>query len=162
MCNLAVSDTPETYRRLTEVFAAHDDLSRKVGPLRINLNGCPNGCGQHWVHDIGLRGRRLLRDSGSEEGFTIFVGGRLDGDGRIGEPVGDVSASDVGRAVTAILQLSLEDREPGERFVDWANRLGGAAIAAKLDMPPLPEHQPLNQRNLALVEVFRAAVAETF
>ena len=161
MCNLAVSDTPETYRRLSEIFATHDDLSRQVGPLRINLNGCPNGCGQHWVHDIGLRGRRLLRDNGSEEGFTIFVGGRLDGDGRIGEAVGDVTSSDLGRAVVAILQLYLAERRQGERFADWTERFGSTAIAAKLGLPLTPEHPPVNQRNLALAEVFRAAVAET-
>jgi sulfite reductase beta subunit-like hemoprotein len=129
--------------------------------LRINLNGCPNGCGQHWVHDIGLRGRRLLRESGSEEGFTIFLGGRLDSNGHIGEAVADISSSQVCQTVQAILDLYLANRVQGERFSDWANRLGGAEIARKLGTSPLPEQPPTNLRNLELAGVFRAAVEET-
>jgi len=128
MCNLAVSDTPRAYRLLTEAFANDETLWRKVGPLRINMNGCPNSCGQHWIADIGLRGKRQRRERGSEEGFSVYVGGRLDAAGHIAEHVRDVSTSDLVRFVRAMLDTYVDGREQGERFGAFARRVGGQAL----------------------------------
>jgi sulfite reductase beta subunit-like hemoprotein len=94
-CNLAVSDTPNTYRRLYAELASDKALWQQVGQLRIHMNGCPNSCAQHWIADIGLRGMRKEMATGSEEGFTICVGGGLSGPGHIAQPVCDVPATEV-------------------------------------------------------------------
>ena len=90
MCNLAVSDTPNTYRHIMNELGADKKLMEKVGPLRINMNGCPNSCAQHWIADIGLRGLRKREEVGSEDGFSIYVGGTLAGSGYIAHYVCDV------------------------------------------------------------------------
>lgn len=163
MCNLAVSDTPKTYRSLCNVFAEDREFWKAVGPLRINMNGCPNSCGHHWIADIGLRGRRIKRDEGSEEGFSVFVGGRLDGKGHIGEFVMDISASDAVQAVRVICEVYIENRLKNERFNDFANRLGGDGVAALVDgkNPEFSPHEPVNLRNLQLDEDFRKAFEES-
>jgi sulfite reductase beta subunit-like hemoprotein len=125
MCNLAVSDTPRAYRLLTEAFADDAALWREVGPLRINMNGCPNSCAQHWIADIGLRGKRRRRDRGSEEGFSVYAGGRLDASGHIAEFLRDVATSDLVRFVRAMLDAYLANREAGETFGAFARRVGG-------------------------------------
>ncbi|HAS81896.1 MAG TPA: hypothetical protein DCS43_04285, partial [Verrucomicrobia bacterium] len=146
LCNLAVSDTPAAYRKLTEAFAIDDELSASVGPLRINMNGCPNACAQHWIADIGLRGRRTRNDEGgSTEGFALFAGGRLDAAGHIAEHVMDITAAEVVPAIRRLLGLYLEERQPRETFGDYARRLGGATLGSKLHsrVPPLTgENEP--------------------
>ena len=160
LCNLPVSDTPAVYRHLTEAFAADRELTDAVGPLRIHMNGCPNSCAQHWIADIGLRGRRFRNDEGgSEEGFALFAGGRLDAAGHVGEHVIDIASTDAVPAIRGLLALYLEERTDGETFGDYARRTGGSQLGEKLaETLALPPHEPLNQRNLrlqqSLVNVF--------
>lgn len=159
LCNLAVSDTPGAYRRLVDGFAHESALCRAVGPLRINLNGCPNACGQHWIADIGFRGRRRRGTHGSEEGFSIFVGGRLDGPGHIAEFVRDVDATDIVQATRDLLTTYLDHRaSPGESFGELARRIGGDAFAAlSRDAAATYAHESVHERNLSLKETLTAA-----
>ncbi len=151
LCNLAVSDTPNAYRAIVDELGFDDALWKAVGPLRINLNGCPNSCAQHWIADIGLRGTRTRGPQGSEEAFSVFVGGRLDAGGHIAELVRDVPASDLVQELRAILELYLEQRQPDELFGDFARRLGGSGIAELTAPAPIAgTTEPINQRNLRL------------
>ncbi len=162
MCNLAVSDTPHAYRVLTEAFANDEDLWKTVGPLRINMNGCPNSCGQHWIADIGLRGRRTRTETGSEEGFSIYVGGRLDSTGHVGELAMEVASTDVVPAIRAMLTVYLENRSsPRERFGDYARSIGGKALGERASaMFEAEQHEPVNIRNLRLQSVLNKAFEE--
>lgn len=162
VCNLAVSDTPNAYRKLVDAFGENKNYWQMVGPLRINMNGCPNSCGQHWIADIGLRGNRKRRDDGSEEGFALFVGGRLDAAGHIGEFVRDISAGQVVSAVRSVVDCYLEHRASSEElFGDFARRLGGEGIA-KLTEPQSAslEHQEFSGRNRRLAPALAAAFEE--
>ena len=162
MCNLAVSDTPNAYRRLVAAFDADTALCEAVGPLRINLNGCPNACGQHWIADIGFRGRRRRGTHGSEEGFSIFVGGRLDGPGHIAEFVRDVDATDIVQATRDLLVCYLDHRHsPDETFGTFARRVGAAGLAdLSSDAAAGYVHEPIHERNLALKGVLGDAYEE--
>lgn len=162
LCNLAVSDTPSAYRMLMEALADDDVLMEKVGPLRINLNGCPNACGQHWIADIGLRGRRTRGEGGSEEGFSLFAGGRLDANGHIAEHVIDVPTINVVPAVKGLLSLYLEEHAESELFGDYARRLGGSTLGEKLSTRlSAPDGEPIHVRNRSitpsLMQVFEEA-----
>lgn len=163
LCNLAVSDTPAAYRKLTEAFADDEELMAAVGPLRINMNGCPNSCAQHWIADIGLRGRRARNDSGgSEEGFSLFAGGRLDAAGYIAEHVMDIASTETVAAVRALLGLYLEERLGGETFGDYARRNGGAMLGEKLKQALSQySHEPVNSRNLAIRASLKKVFEET-
>jgi len=126
MCKMAVSDTPEAYRRLYAALADDEAYWTSIGPLRINFTGCPNNCAQAWVADIGLRGRRSRgADGSSVEGYTVLVGGKLSEAGRIAEALCDVPASEVVPAVRSILDTYLRHRQgTGEWFVDFCERIG--------------------------------------
>lgn len=160
-CNLAVSDTPNTYRRLYAELATDKALWEQVGQLRIHMNGCPNSCAQHWIADIGLRGMRKEMPTGSEEGFTICVGGGLSGPGYIAQPVCDVPATEVVPTVRKLLQRYVAEREgPGETFGAYARRVGARRLAEALGAVPAPA-EPVNQRNLRLQRTFDEAISET-
>ncbi|MBM4396405.1 MAG: nitrite/sulfite reductase [Deltaproteobacteria bacterium] len=160
VCNLAVSDTPNAYRALEAAMSADPDLWRAVGPLRIHLNGCPNACAQHWIADIGLRGTRREAAEGSEEGFTVHVGGGLAGPGHVARPVCDVPADRVVEVVQRILRAYLDGRDGAdESFGDWARRTGPAGVAALVGLPPAPP-EALNVEMLRLRPLLDRIVEE--
>ncbi len=160
-CNLAVSDTPNTYRQLYAELASDKSFWEKVGVLRIHMNGCPNSCAQHWIADIGLRGMRKETATGSEEGFSICIGGGLSGPGYIAQPVCDVAATALAPTVRRLLEIYLERRDgPEETFGAFARRTGGLRMAELLGVPPAPA-EPVNERNHRLQRVFDEAISET-
>ena len=81
-CNLAIT---ETKRAPGEDSPAEQMLSTLQSRLahfehfvRINYNGCPNACGQHWIADIGLQGVKFKDTTGiSVDGVLLTVGGGL-------------------------------------------------------------------------------------
>jgi len=159
VCNLAVSDTPNAYKKMVAAFADLQDYWAKVGPLRINMNGCPNSCAHHWIADIGLRGRKTMEEVGSEEGFSLFVGGSLEQAGHIGEWLIDVSVDQIVLVIKSILDHYLKTRRSGaERFGAYARRVGTKKIAETIMLPP--KQGLVNARNLALKETFENVITE--
>jgi ferredoxin-nitrite reductase len=73
-CNLAVI---ETKRRAVETAQV---LERKVGeglkPITLHWSGCPAGCGNHLVADVGLLGKKARVGGKVVDAVDIFVGGR--------------------------------------------------------------------------------------
>lgn len=126
MCKMAVSDSPDAYHRLYDALAKDEKYWRAVGPLRINITGCPNNCAQAWIADIGLRGRRTRNESGgSDEGYTVFVGGKLSEAGKIGETLCDANSTEIVPAIKKILDTYLKHRRsPDELFTDFCERIG--------------------------------------
>lgn len=160
MCNLAVADTPNTYHRIVAELGQDREWWKRIGTVLINMNGCPNSCGQHIIVDIGLRGARLTEAEGSDEGYSVFVGGSLAGAGHLGEYVCDVAANDVTRLLKRMLDAYLAERHSDdERFGAFARRIGGAGVAKLIASPPA-ERQPANLRNLSLAGVFDQVVSE--
>jgi nitrite reductase (NADH) large subunit len=77
-CNLAVI---ETKQRALEVARRLDQKVISTKPVEIRWSGCPAGCGNHLVSDIGLLGKRakVTKTDGSSEvvdAVDIFIGGR--------------------------------------------------------------------------------------
>jgi ferredoxin-nitrite reductase len=158
-CPLAVSDTPNVYRMILSELAADETWWRKIGPLKINMNGCPNSCAQHACVDIGLRGTRRHQALGSDEGYSIFVGGSFAGGGHVAEYIGDVVTAEVVSTLRKMLNVYLVERvQEGERFGAFAHRVGVAALREMLGTHP--QHEAANIRNLTLQPVLAKVVEE--
>jgi ferredoxin-nitrite reductase len=72
-CNLAVIETKS--RALT--VARHLEATLKgVKPITMHWSGCPAGCGNHLVADIGLLGKRVKVNGEVVDAVDVFVGGR--------------------------------------------------------------------------------------
>ena len=60
----------------------------EVGGLKLNLDGCPHACAQHWTGDIGLQGTTARGPKGEPiEAFDIILRGGLGKDAAIGKPI---------------------------------------------------------------------------
>ena len=120
-CNFTVA---ETKGRLREIVAHLEaTFGDEVGPLRLNLDGCPNSCAHHWIGDIGLQGT-TLRERGPQgerlQGYDLFLRGGLAREAAIGRPVlRRVPATEVHRFIERLVRAWLEarlDGEPLQRF----------------------------------------------
>ncbi|MCC7299917.1 MAG: nitrite/sulfite reductase [Verrucomicrobia bacterium] len=126
MCKMAVSDSPDAYHRLYDALAGDETYWKEIGPLRINITGCPNNCAHAWIADIGLRGKRFRNDAGgSDEGYTVFVGGKLSEAGKIAEELCDIRTAEIVPGLRKILNLYLAKRKnSAETFCDFCERIG--------------------------------------
>ena len=158
VCNLAVADTPATYRSLMDELTGDQAWWEEVGYVLIHMNGCPNSCGHQAIADIGLRGLRKRTESGSEEGYTVFVGGSLDGAGYAAQPLCDVTCSYVAPLVKELLNIYLEKRESREqRFSEFARAQGIEKLQEYLSGKERVSGS-VSFRNRAMNEVFRKAL----
>jgi len=110
---------PELEKRLADLNADLDV------PITINLNGCPNSCARIQVADIGFKGQVLEDgDGGSTEGFQVHLGGSLGLDSNFGRKLRQhkVTGAEVGDYIERVVRRFTEQRQPDERFAQWAVR----------------------------------------
>ncbi|HEY0838416.1 MAG TPA: nitrite/sulfite reductase [Azospirillum sp.] len=114
----------EIQKRFADQARQHD-----IGDLKIKMSGCINACGHHHLGAIGILGV----DKKGEEFYQITLGGNAELDGAIGDIVGAALPPDEAvDAVEAVVDLYLERRQPGERFLDTLERIGMGPFKEKL------------------------------
>ncbi|MGQ9698814.1 MAG: nitrite/sulfite reductase, partial [Armatimonadota bacterium] len=118
-CNLAIT---ETKGLLADVVRHLETSVRLDAPIRIGMSGCPSGCAQHMVADIGLQGCLVPTGNGKMEGFDVFVGGSVSLR-RFARPVWrKLCAEKVPYALEHLLKAYLEARRPSETFAGFCAR----------------------------------------
>lgn len=73
-CNLAVIETKS--RAVETAKALEKRLGESLKPITMHWSGCPAGCGNHAVADIGLLGKKAKVDGKVVDAVDIYVGGR--------------------------------------------------------------------------------------
>lgn len=73
-CNLAVIETKT--RAVQTARILEEKLGDRLKPITMHWSGCPAGCGNHLVADVGLLGKKAKVDGRIVEAVDIFVGGR--------------------------------------------------------------------------------------
>ncbi len=73
-CNLAVIETKG--RAVETAKLLEKKLEPSIKPITMHWSGCPAGCGNHLVADIGLLGKKCKVDGKVLDAVDIFVGGR--------------------------------------------------------------------------------------
>jgi ferredoxin-nitrite reductase len=73
-CNLAVIETKT--RAMQTAKALDAKLGGRMKPITMHWSGCPAGCGNHLVADIGLLGKKVKLDGRVVDAVDVYVGGR--------------------------------------------------------------------------------------
>ncbi|WP_035302485.1 nitrite reductase [Clostridium sp. DL-VIII] len=130
-CNLAIVETKERVKKVVE----HLDSKIKLDtPIRIHFTGCPNSCGQKHIADISLQGAIIKTEEGSEEAFTIWLGGTLNGNGTFAENLNlRVKSSDAHLVLENIILLFKENKLENEPFNEFVSRIGITKIKKNLN-----------------------------
>ncbi|QNJ91493.1 nitrite/sulfite reductase [Mycolicibacterium fluoranthenivorans] len=131
-CKLSFAETrvraqslvPDLEQRLEDINAELDV------PITVNINGCPNSCARIQIADIGFKGQMVDDGNGPEEGFQVHLGGSLGLDSGFGRKLRQhkVLSSELGEYIERVARNFVKQREPGERFAQWAVRADEADL----------------------------------
>jgi sulfite reductase (ferredoxin) len=114
-CKLALTETKGFARWLAQEL--EERLPGFQEQLRLNITGCPNSCGQHWIADIGIEGKKIKVGGRMVDAYYFCIGGSLGQVGAIARPVGyRCAASDVPDAIERLLARFNEHREAHENL----------------------------------------------
>jgi len=144
-CNLAVTQS----RGLADAIGTALDEAglADVDGVRTNISGCTNSCGQHHISDIGFSGAERRAHGQSAPGYTMLLGGYV-GQEKIhfGDRALRLPAKNAPEAAVRVVQRYSEERQAGEAFRSWMERVGGAKVIAEdlkdLDEFPDPTEHP--------------------
>jgi sulfite reductase (ferredoxin) len=137
-CKLAITETKAFSRWLVEEL--EDRLPGFDQHLKLHVTGCPNSCGQHWIADIGIEGKKIKVENRLLDAYYFCVGGALGLHQATARPVGyRCLATEVPDAIERLLGRFQEEREPGENLRQFFARhndtqirelLAGEVVAA--------------------------------
>jgi sulfite reductase (ferredoxin) len=114
-CKLAITETKSFSRWLVEQM--EERLPGFDQHLKLHVTGCPNSCGQHWIADIGIEGKKIKVDGHLADAYYFCVGGALGLHQSTARPVGyRCLATEVPDALERLLGRYLAEREPSENL----------------------------------------------
>ena len=130
-----------------DALAIEDPLTRAIN---IKMSGCPNGCGQHHIANIGFTGASIKLGertipayiphlAGNFEGGSVAMGQRLKA---------RLPAKRVPEAVERWLEHYQRERTEGEAFNDFVARVGTTSfeeLVKDLSLPPDFALESMNQ-----------------
>ncbi|MDO8616688.1 MAG: nitrite/sulfite reductase [Dehalococcoidia bacterium] len=105
-----------------------------VQQIHIKSSGCPNGCGQHHLAAIGLQGSSFSANGATIPCFDIFLGGGgYVGGNKFGVRVARIPSKRTPQAIKKIIDRYLAERDEGEEFVPFVDRVGAKSFDPLLD-----------------------------
>ncbi len=114
-CKLAITETKSFSRWLVEEL--EERLPGFDQHLKLHVTGCPNSCGQHWIADLGIEGKKTKVNGQMVDAYYFCVGGALGFHQATARPVGyRCPATEVPEAIERLLRQYLAVREPGENL----------------------------------------------
>jgi sulfite reductase (ferredoxin) len=121
-CSLALTDAerilPSTVDEISEAMSRLGIGKRR---LSIRMTGCPNGCARPYMGDVGFVGR-------SKDLYDIFLGGDWANTRLNWVFATSIRRDQLAAALTPLLQRWRDEGRGNERFGDFCDRLGRAAL----------------------------------
>jgi sulfite reductase (ferredoxin) len=150
-CKLAISETKGFAKWL--VGEMEERLPEFDQQLRLHVTGCTNSCGQSWIADLGLEGKKIKKDGKLVDAFYFCVGGAVGEHAGIARQIGyRAAAEDCPEAIERLLRGYLKTRTDGENLRSYFRRtsdedlraqLAGAVVEA-VERDPSPGRVPGN------------------
>jgi sulfite reductase beta subunit-like hemoprotein len=129
-CKLGITSSMGLNAALGEMLDGMDLSDPLVRELHIKASGCPNGCGQHHIANIGFHGAVMKGQGGQVPAYELFLGGSYEaaqGGTRFGTRIKQrVPARQAPAAVKALLDYYKANRKQGEKFNQFVDRVGVA------------------------------------
>ncbi|MGZ4191271.1 MAG: nitrite/sulfite reductase [Solirubrobacteraceae bacterium] len=131
--------------RIAEM-AIDDPLTRRI---HIKNSGCPNGCGQHHIADIGFYGASIKVGEKTIPAYIPHIGGKYEGgEVRYGQRLkARLPAKRVPEAVERWVRFYESDRQDGELFPAFVDRVGVAEFEGRVKDLTMPIEFNLENMN---------------
>jgi sulfite reductase (ferredoxin) len=124
-----------------------DELTRRI---HVKMSGCPNGCGQHHIADIGFYGASFKVGERTVPAYIPHIGGAYEGgEVRYGHRLkARLPAKRVPEAVDRWVRFYESERVDGEEFNAFVDRVGTQEFEARVKDLTMPIEFNLENMNL--------------
>jgi len=120
-CKLALTETKGFARWLSREL--EERLPGFEEQIKLHITGCPNSCGQHWIADIGIEGKKIKAAGKMVDAYYFCVGGSVGQIASIARPVGyRCAATDVPDAIERLLTTFTSGRYESESLRQFLAR----------------------------------------
>ncbi|HEY0705480.1 MAG TPA: nitrite/sulfite reductase, partial [Polyangia bacterium] len=129
-CKLGISSSRALAAELRhDLVRAGIDQKDNARELHIKTSGCFNSCGQHHVADIGYLGVSRNVNGRRVPHFQLVIGGQwTNNGGSYGLAIGAIPSKRVPEFTRRITEMFARDRQNGETFQAYTNRIGKKTI----------------------------------
>lgn len=148
-CKMGITSSMGVGDALRETLRSYGAEDPLVKDLHVKVSGCPNGCSRHHIANIGFHGAAAKGDGNQVPAYEVFLAGNYGNQApaRFGHRVKTkVPAKRVPAFMTGILSYYQDQRDDGETFNDFVDRVGTAPFEALADQ--YKEVGALNKENL--------------
>ena len=135
-CNFSVAETKGRLGPLIDRLEVR--FGDTIGDLRLQLDGCPHACAQHWIADLGFQGTTARDENGARrQAYDIFVRGGLGADAAIGRPLfRRILSEELDAPVEGLIQGWLDGRAADESFKGFCDRLSDDELGVLAGVAP--------------------------
>ena len=125
-CKLGITASMGLGRALSDAVEEVDKSDPLVREMHVKMSGCPNGCGQHHIADIGFHGAAARAPGGQVPAYELFLGGSYSQDDpRFGQRIrAKIPAKRAPEALKKIVADYQSSHDDGELFKDYVLRQG--------------------------------------
>jgi sulfite reductase beta subunit-like hemoprotein len=148
-CKLGITSSMGLNRAITERIAAMKITDPLTRGIHIKMSGCPNGCSQHHIGNIGFYGASIKVGQHTIPAYVAHIGGNYEG----GEIIYGtrlkvrLPAKRVPEAVERWIRKYEAEREDGEVFNAYAARVGTTEFEAAVRDLAMPVEFGLETMN---------------
>ncbi len=149
-CKLGITSSMGLNQAIQDRVVAMDLTDELTRQIHIKMSGCPNGCGQHHIANIGFYGASIKVGDHTIPAYIPHLAGTYaDGDVRYGKRLkARLPAKRVPEAVERWIRYYESEREAGEPFNVFAERVGVGEFEALVKDLTLPVEFNLDNMNM--------------
>ena len=134
-CRLGIASAKGLGSAISESFsnglAEYRELARS---LKIKISGCPNGCAQHTIANIGFHAAALSQDGRTVPAHFLSLGGEIaPGSAQIAHLIGKFPARNCAKVIETLLSSYNKDRFASEDFNEFVARTGDEKLRELLE-----------------------------
>jgi sulfite reductase beta subunit-like hemoprotein len=127
-CKLGITSSMGLNEAISERLVQMQIDDGQTRRIHIKMSGCPNGCGQHHIANIGFYGASIKVGEHTIPAYIPHVGGAYEGgDVRYGQRLkARLPAKRVPEAIERWIRFYESERSEGEEFNAFVDRVGTA------------------------------------
>jgi sulfite reductase beta subunit-like hemoprotein len=139
-CKLGITSSMGLNQAVQERLVQMEVDDRLTRRIHVKMSGCPNGCGQHHIANIGFYGASIKAGEHTVPAYIPHVGGAYEGgEVRYGQRLkARLPAKRVPEAVERWVRLYESQRLDGEEFNAFVDRVGPAEFEARVKDLTMP------------------------
>jgi sulfite reductase (ferredoxin) len=134
-CRLGIASAKGLGSAISEAFNySLGEYRELLRSLKIKISGCPNGCAQHTVANIGFHAAALSHDGRTVPAHLVSLGGQTrPATAQFAQLVGKFPAKNCVKVVETLSRLYIKERLPAEEFNSFVARVGESRLKSMLE-----------------------------